>query len=71
MLIILIKCNTNIVNLSPQLVKTDMRYFELPENQSWRLPVIFDLLQARNNNAEITGFSKQEVEDLLRYTCTS
>ena len=64
-------CNTNIANLNPQLVKTNMRYFELPENESWRLPVIFDLLQARNNMTEIAGFDIQEVEDLLRFTCTS
>ena len=65
------RCNTNIANLNPQLVKTNMRYFELPENESWRLPVIRDLLQARKNEVEITGFNIQEVEDLLRFTCTS
>ena len=48
-----------------------MRYFELPENETWRLPVIRDLLQARKNEVEITGFNVQEVEDLLRFACTS
>ena len=64
-------CNTTIENLSPQLVKTDMRYFTLPENESWRLPVIFDLLNTRRNLMEITGFNVQEVEDLLKHVCTT
>ena len=64
-------CNTTIENLSPQLVKTDMKYFELPENESWRLPLIFDLLEARRNLTEITGFNVQEVEDLLKHVCTT
>ena len=64
-------CNTAIENLSPQLVKADMKYFELPENESWRLPVIFDLLNTRRNLMEITGFNVQEVEDLLKHVCTT
>ena len=59
--------SNNIINI----VSLIIIYFELPENESWRLPVIFDLLNTRRNLMEITGFNVQEVEDLLKHVCTT
>ena len=41
-------------------------YFPVPDTESWRIPIIHDLL-----NSNISGFSNQETQDMLKYVCTT
>ena len=64
-------CNTDVISLTPQLVKTTMSYFPAPENQLWRLPLAKELLALRSDQFELTGFDYEEMTDLLKYVCTT
>ena len=48
-----------------------MKYFPVPQVEEWRLPLIKDLIGYKFGNLEIAGFSKVEVEDLLKFACTT
>ena len=64
-------CNTNVQSLTPQLVKTTMSYFRIPDDQLWRVPIIQEMLAIRNNDLSLTGFSYREIKDILDNMCIS
>ena len=64
-------CNTNVQSLTPQLVKTTMSYFRIPDDQLWRVPIIQEMLAIRNNDLSLTGFSYREIKDILDDMCIS
>ena len=41
-------------------------YFPVPQEQTWRIPIVRDLL-----NCHISGFSDGEIQELLEYVCTT
>ena len=47
-----------------------VKYRELPAEEEWRLGVIFEILEARQNNIGMDGLSRRDLEEILYYTCT-
>ena len=65
------ECNQDIFDpckLASSEVKRKMRYFPVPPGQSWRVPILCELLK---NEFEIPGFEKEELNEMLTYICTS
>ena len=52
-------------------VKRNMKYFPIPDGEAWRLPLLRDLMMARNDNTTLQGFSPSEVDEMLKHVCTS
>ena len=44
-------------NLSKMLVKKQMKYFDVPLDHAWKVPVSQDLLNTRTNNLYVEGFN--------------
>ena len=44
----------------------DGEYFPVPAAETWRMPLIHDLLCCN-----ISGFSEKETQDMLKYICTT
>ena len=63
-------CGTSIEDLTPTMVKNTVKYRELPAEEEWRLGVIFEILEARQNNIGMDGLSRRDLEEILYYTCT-
>ena len=57
--------------LSTNNVKKNCCYFNVPMEQQWRLPLISELLQVKSNILNLGEYMKTEVEDMLKYLCTS
>ena len=55
-------------NLTPSMVKTKLKYFDVPEDEGWRLGPILELL---NENLKIPGFTDDETSEILEYLCTT
>ena len=64
-------CNLNVNCLTPQLVKSNMTYFSIPETELWRIPIINEIVALRNNELSITGFSYGEMKDILDHICVT
>ena len=56
---------------SKNLVKKKMKYFAVPDNETWRLSLLHDLLGARKDKSVMPGFSAAEIEEMLAFVCTS
>ena len=56
------------VSLSSANVKKHMRYFKLPDVEEWRVGPLRELME---EDLEIPGFSKQELDDMKNYLATA
>ena len=63
-------CGQEAQSLSTRDVKEKVRYRNISPEDEWRLPILTELLFARENNLEIEGLSRRDINDIIRYTCT-
>ena len=61
----------DIDHLTANLVKKKSEYFRAPDNEQWRLRLVPELLQLRSENMKLQGFTSNEIEDMIHFTCTS
>ena len=45
---------------------TNAEYFPVPQEEAWRIPLVCDLL-----DCHISGFSEQELQEILRFACVT
>ena len=63
-------CENEIDELSSINVKNTIRYRNLPKEEEWRLPILSEMLFARENNVEIEGLSRIDINGIINYVCT-
>ena len=64
------RCQTSLTDLTVSDVKNNVRYRELPEEELFRIPILREMLDARNNNTTVDGLSRRDINDIIRYICT-
>ena len=64
-------CGQDIEELSSQEVKNKVRYRNLPQDEEWRLPILKEMLFARENNIPIEGLSRRDINHIIKYVCTA
>ena len=57
--------------LTPKLVKTNLKYFAVPQAESWRVNILKELLEARGKKCDITDFRREEISTMIDHICTS
>ena len=60
---------TNTDHLLP-VDSTLMQYCEMPESETWRLSVVNELTDVKFGEAEVSGFSRDELKVILHDVCT-
>ena len=58
-------------SLSKTFVKKNMKYAAVPDSEKWRPSILSELLDARSGRSSMPGFSSAEVEDMIKFVCTS
>lgn len=56
-----------------QLVKSDfqqLKYHPIDDNQKWKTDVITEILEIRNDELVVDGFSIMELEEILSHLCS-
>ena len=48
-----------------------MKYFQVPNNESWRIPFIKELLATKANKYVLNGFKFSEIDNMLVDLCIS
>ena len=60
------------VDIFPSIVKKNMGYMQVPEDELWRVPLLKELLMIRDNvSKDLAGFSNVEVQEMIDYLCVS
>ena len=63
-------CDTNVDHLTKNLVKNNMTFSQISNEQKWRIPILNELLDRRFNETYIAGFSDIELTELINFLCT-
>ena len=63
-------CEEDINDLSTATVKNKVRYRSLPVDEEWRIPILHEMLFARENNVVVEGLTRRDVNNILEYVCT-
>ena len=57
--------------LTTGVVKKNMEYFPIPDEERWRLGFMEELLDVKSNDREIENFSNIDVQNMIAALCTS
>ena len=63
--------SSDLDKLTPGLVKQHVGFGLIPENGQWMASVASEFLHARDSGYSLDGFSKDEIDEMLEYVCTS
>ena len=63
----------NILEISPRMLSQQIVYEAVPESEAWRVPLLKELLSLKSNDLTLPDnfLTKDELEDLIRFTATS
>ena len=64
-------CNKNNINDLNTNDADMVEYHPIPEDELWRVNIIRDIIDARQNNTVIEGFSIDELDGYMDFVCTS
>ena len=68
---IMLMCDKGNINSLEENDIDSLKYFPIPETETWRLGLLKELLEARSSNTEIKGFTETEITDLIELVCVS
>ena len=63
-------CSVNPSDLSKMLVKKQLKYFDVPLEHAWKVPVLQELLNARTNNIYGEGFDDYVITEMISMLCS-
>ena len=64
-------CQTDIKSLTPATVKSNMKYFPVPDEEQWRIPLLSNLVSIRTEDLLIENFENTELDNIIEYVCTT
>ena len=62
-------CFVNPSDLSKMLVMKQMKYFDVPLEHAWKVPVLQELLNTRMNNLYVEGFDDYVITEMINVLC--
>ena len=65
------KLDVELDQVNSTLVKKKMKYVDIPLEEQWRIAPAIELLNVKDNNFSLPGFSQEEVETMLSFICTT
>ena len=57
---------SNVINVSKNI-----QFEEIPKEEHWRLNFVKELSLVKTGNLILPGFSSDEIEDIINFTCIS
>ena len=57
-------------DLSKMLVKKQIKYFDVPLEHEWKVPVLQELLNTRTNNLYFEGFDDYVITEMINMLCS-
>ncbi len=65
------ECDTSIDNLSAAVVKSSLKYAPVPDDESWRVDLLHNLLALRNHEWTLDNFENDEINHMIWEICTT
>ena len=58
-------------SLTSQVVRKSMVYFPVPDDQMWRIDILKELLNVKQQSLSLGHFNLDETSTMINYICTS
>ena len=55
----------NLSNLSRKIVKKQIKYFDVPRDHAWKVPILQELLNSRMNYLYVEGFDDNVITEMI------
>ena len=62
-------CNKNTISSLNSSDLITLKYFPVPIEEEWRIGLIQELIDTRLSHTDISGFTSEEISDLLNIAC--
>ena len=62
-------CSVNPSDLGEILVKKQLKYFDVPLDHAWKVPVLQELLNTRTNNLYVEGLDDYVITEMINMFC--
>ena len=62
-------CSVNLSDFGKMLVKKQMKYFDVPLDHAWKVPVLQELLNRRTYNLYVEGFDDYVITKMINMLC--
>ena len=66
--ILLLTQKSSVLELVPNDV-ISLKYNQLPDEEAWKVKIIQELIEVKNQNLEVEPLRYQEIDDMLEYIC--
>ena len=66
-----IKKELNSDILTVNTVNQNMRFFDIPEDQEWRISALKDLIDVRNGSKTLCNMDMEDISQMINLLCTS
>ena len=63
-------CNIDVFNLDKYTVKENLKFYPVPEEHSWKIPVVKELLDIRSRNYVLDNFADHDVSVMINVLCS-
>ena len=60
-------CSVNLSDLSKMIVKKKIKYFDVPLEHEWKVPILQELLSTRMNNLYVEGLDDYVITEMINY----
>ena len=67
---IALDCLTSVKSLTKTIVKNNMKYFDIPEENRWRIEFVKEILNLKIDQLQIEGFHDDELNEIINFLCT-
>ena len=63
--------DTDLSDLSSQLIKEKMKFVHVPEQDEWKIPILNELLKVQNDCLTLSEFDRNDRNDMIKMLTTS
>ena len=65
------ECSIEKQLLNSSSVKANLKYFNIPVGEEWRIDMMFNIIYAKLERFQIDNFEEKELDNILDFVCTS
>ena len=59
------------ISINSTLVKSEMSYFDCPDDQVWRIPLLRNLIDIKIEEMFLDNFENKEIDNIILNVCTT
>ena len=62
-------CNLLVTELSKNIIISTLKFSVIPPNEEWRIPLLKELLEIRNDDYALIGFANDDISQIIEFLC--